>query len=90
MGVLSSQAGAGNKEEGADKTTDMLVLWIKSSIWIKEDLLKEPSVFAWQGSSIYRHCFLVLLRARVSLLCMMDAIPAKDFCAMESEGLSEA
>ena len=90
VGVLSSQAGASNKEEGADKTTDMLVLWMKSLIRIKEDLVKEPSVFAWQGSSIFRHCFLVLLRARVSRFCMMDAIPGKDFCATESEGLSEA
>lgn len=90
LGILSPRGGAGNKGGGADKTTDMLVIRMKSSIRIKEDLVKEPSVFAWQGSGIHRHCFLVLLRARVSLLCMMDAIPGKDFCAPESEGLSEA
>lgn len=53
MDVLSSQAGASNKEEGADKTTDMLVLWMKSSIRIQEDLVKEPSVFAWQGNTAF-------------------------------------
>lgn len=76
----------GDKEEGADTTADMLVLRMKSLIRMKEDLVKEPSVSTWQGSCIYRHCFLVLLRARASLLCMMDAIQGRISVPQKARG----